>query len=252
MSPRSGSSVPAYEAVPAYESVSSWRQPEPEPVSPERAALIARIAARLTELGPGRLRVAIDGFTAAGKTSFGHELASAIRALGRPTLRACLDDFKKPWGEARELGYDRLSGEGYYRNAYDFRDARELLLAPAGPAGSGNVVLCARDPITGIDHRAATVAAPDDAVLIVDSVFAFRPEYDEFWDFRIWLEVGADLALARGIARDAEREGSPEEAEQLHRDRYHAAENLYLAEVDPVSRADVVIDNRDFACPRIL
>lgn len=236
----------------SHDSVSSWRQPEPQQASQQRTALIVAVAARVADLGTGRLRVAIDGFTAAGKTSFGHELASAVRALGRPTLRACLDDFKNPWSEARKLGYDRISGEGYYRNAYDFRAARELLLGPSGPAGSGNVVLCARDPLTGIDHRATTVFAPGDAILIVDSVFAFRPEYDEFWDFRIWLQVDPDLALARGIARDAEREGSPEEAERLHRDRYHAAETLYVAEVDPVSRADVVIDNRDFARPRVL
>jgi uridine kinase len=37
----------------------------------------------------------------------------------------------------------------------------------------------------------------------------------------------------------------------LHRDRYHAAELIYLAEADPASLADVLIDNRDFANPRI-
>ena len=89
------------------------------------------------------MRVAIDGLTGAGKTSFGHELAAALRALGRPTMRASMDDFKHPWRHAREHGYDRLSGEGYYRNAPDFSSARELLLRPAGPGGSGNVVLCA-------------------------------------------------------------------------------------------------------------
>ena len=92
--------------------------------------------------------VAVDGMTCAGKTSFGHELAAALRDLGRPTARASMDDFKNPWREARELGYDRLSGEGYYRNAYDFRSARDLLLAPAAPGGSGDLVLCAHDPLT--------------------------------------------------------------------------------------------------------
>jgi uridine kinase len=43
-----------------------------------------------------------------------------------------------------------------------------------------------------------------------------------------------------------------EEAARVHRDRYHAAVMIYLAEVRPPSRADLVIDNRDFANPRIL
>jgi uridine kinase len=196
------------------------------------------------------VRVAIDGLTAAGKTSFGHEVAAAIRRLGRPTLRASLDDFKNPWREAQELGYDRVSGAGYYRNAYDFRSARELLLRPAGPGESGRVALCAHDPLTGEDHRDQVVTAPHDAVLIIDSVFAFRPEYNDFWDYRIWLEADARTCRERGIARDTEREG-PQEAARLHRDRYHQAEQIYIAEVNPRDLADVIIDNRDFANPRI-
>jgi uridine kinase len=193
----------------------------------------------------------VDGRTGAGKTCFGHELAGALRALGRPTMRACFDDFKHPWRHAREHGYDRLSGEGYYRNAYDFAAARALLLEPAGPRGTGEVVLCGYDPLTGEDHRGTTITAPADAILIVDSVFAFRPQYNDCWEYRIWLEVDPDVALHRGVSRDTAREGI-EEAIRLHRDRYGVAERIYLAEVRPRGQADVVIENTDLACPRIV
>jgi uridine kinase len=237
--------------VQAFESVSTWRQPMPPPASAARTALIATVAGWITELGPGRLRVAVDGLTGAGKTSFGHELAAMLRGAGRPTTRASLDDFKHPWRHAREHGYDRVSGEGYYRNAYDFRSARDLLLGPAGPSGTGLVALCAFDPLTGEDHRDITVHAPPDAVLIVDSVFAFRPEYDDCWEYRIWLDVDPETALRRGIARDRATEGE-EESARVHRDRYHVAEAIYLAEVRPQARADVIIDNRDFSHPAII
>ena len=237
-------------AVQAFESVSTWRQPVPPPASAARAALIGDVAARVAGLGPGRLRVAVDGLTCAGKTSFSRELAAALRDLGWPTMRASMDDFKNPWREARALGYDRVSGEGYYRNAYDFRSARDLLLAPAAPGGSGDLVLCAHDPLTGEDHRDTVIAAPADAVLIVDSVFAFRPAYNDFWDYRIRLEVDAGLALRRGVARDTAMEGA-QEALRVHRDRYHAAEMIYLAEVGPKALADLIIDNSDFARPVI-
>jgi uridine kinase len=238
--------------VRAFESVSTWRQPEPVPLSEARTAVVTEVAERIHRIGAGRLRVAVDGFTASGKTSFGHELAAALRGLGRSTLRASFDDFKNTWREARELGYDRVSGNGYYRNAYDFESARTLLLAPAAADGSGTVVLCARDPLTGADQRSVTVQAPTDAVLVVDSVFAFRPEYNDCWDFRIWLDVDPEVSLARGIERDTDSEGGVDAATALHRDRYHAAMAIYLAEVDPQSLADVVIDNRDFPHPRIV
>jgi uridine kinase len=235
----------------AFESVSSWRQPIPPPASAIRTQLIEDLARRLVAIRPGRVRAIVDGYTASGKTSFAHELAGAVRQLGRPTLRATFDDFKKPWREAREQGYDRISGQGFYRNAPDFESARKLLLEPAGPDGSGVVVLCAHDPLTGDDHRRTTVAAPIDAVLIVDSVFGMRLEYDDLWDVRIWLEAPSELALARGIERDAAMYGAAE-AERIHRDRYHAAEQIYITEVGPHERADVVVDNTDYARPVVV
>jgi uridine kinase len=112
-------------------------------------------------------------------------------------------------------------------------------------------VLCAHDPLTGIDHRNVVIDAPPDAVLIVDSVFAFRSEYNRFWDYRIWLDVVSQLSLIRGIERDSGVEGR-EEATKLHRDRYRPAEAIYVAEVDPSAVADLVIDNSDFANPVVL
>lgn len=223
----------------------------PAPMSIARTRLLHDVATRVAALRPTRLRVVVDGHTASGKTSLGHELAASVRKLGRPTLRATFDDFKKPWSDARDQGYDRVSGDGYYRNAPDFTAARELLLEPSGPDGTGRVALCAHDPLTGADHRQLTVEAPLDAVLIVDSVFGMRPEYDDFWDLRIWLEVPQAIALARFIARDAETEGR-EAAERLHHQRYRVAEQIYVSEIDPRSRADIIIDNADVTHPVVV
>jgi hypothetical protein len=49
----------------------------------------------------------------------------------------------------------------------------------------------------------------------------------------------------------AAREGA-REARRVHRDRYHAAEMIYLAEVGPKSLADLIIDNSDFTRPVIV
>jgi len=223
----------------------------PGAISPVRSALLDELAALVSAIRPGRTRIVVDGLTGSGKTTFANELGTAIRNLDRPTLRATFDDFKKPWRDARDRGYDRVSGEGYYRNAPDFDSAIDMLIEPAGPAGSGVVSLCAHDPLTGADLRHVTIEAPPTAVLIVDSVFGMRPEYDSYWDLRIWLEVPVAVALARGVERDAETEGRAE-AERLHRERYHAAERIYLEEVDPRRRADVIVDNSDLGSPMLL
>lgn len=247
-----GCPAPGYaRQVDAFESVSTWRQPMPPPASSSRSDLLMRVAAEIVTRSNRRIRVAVDGRTAAGKTSFAHELAAAVRAFDRQTLRASLDDFKHPWPHASEHGYDRLSGDGYYRNAHDHESVRHLLLEPAGPSGSGRVALCAHDPLTGTDHRDVIVQARADAVLIVDTVFAFRPEWDDLWDYRIWLEISAVRSLSRGVARDSSRDGV-DEATHVHQDRYAVADAIYIAEVDPFSRADIVIDNHDWAAARVL
>src|SRR4029453_18972812 len=96
-------------------SASTWRQPWPPPINPGRSVVLGKIADRILARGSRRVRVAVDGRTAAGKTTLGHELARCLVDAGRVVLRASLDDFKRPWAEAHR--YDRVSGAGYYRKA---------------------------------------------------------------------------------------------------------------------------------------
>jgi uridine kinase len=126
-------------------SASTWQQPMPPSATPAREHLVGEVARLVVGCAPGRVRVAVDGYTAAGKTTFGHELATAVAGRGRPAFRASLDDFKRPWREAHL--YDRVSGEGYYRNAQDVEAVRRLLLDAAGRHGTGTVALCSIDPI---------------------------------------------------------------------------------------------------------
>ncbi len=93
---------------------------------------------------------------------------------------------------------------------------------------------------------------PWNGVLIVDGVFAYRPEINSYWDLRIWVEIDAELSVRRGIERDADLEGDAAAAEELHRDRYLAGELLYMNEIDPRSFVEVLIDNTDFDKPLLV
>ncbi|MFG1614434.1 uridine kinase [Nonomuraea wenchangensis] len=229
-------------------SVSTWQQPVPPPASAGRARLVAELAGRVLARGSGRLLVGLDGLTAAGKTSFGHELAAELAARGRTVMRATLDDFKRPWKD-RHL-YDRESGEGYYRNAYDYDTLKRVLLDPFRSPEAAECALCSIDPLTQVDHSATTTPLTADAVLVADGVFAFRPELDGYWDYRIWIDVDAELSVRRGAARDQDWAGAA--AEAVHRDRYLVAARVYLAEAGPMERADAIVDNTAFDSPRLI
>jgi uridine kinase len=56
--------------VRAFESVSTWRQEVPQATSRARREVIRALAGMVAARSPRRMRVAIDGYTAAGKTTF--------------------------------------------------------------------------------------------------------------------------------------------------------------------------------------
>ena len=99
-------------------------------------------------------------------------------------------------------------------------------------------MLCSIDPITQIDHSGERVPVPDRSILIVDGVFALRPELRDLWDIGVWLDVDPEVSELRATARDGEM-----------LERYRLSEHLYLAEARPRQVADIVIDNNDISAP---
>ncbi len=83
---------------------------------------------------PYPLRVALDGGTAAGKTTLANELVASIMALGRPALRIAIDDFHLPRAERWGRGAGAPSSLRYYEHAFDHIGIRAALL-PLGPDG---------------------------------------------------------------------------------------------------------------------
>jgi uridine kinase len=206
-------------------------------------ATIGELAARVLAVAADHpIRVAIDGRSAAGKTTLANELAAAVRAASaRTVIRAELDNFMKMVADRNAYPYD--SPESYYLDAWDYPAVRAGLLIPLGPGGD-------RRYRTGPLDRPR--AAADDAILLADGVFLQRPELDRFWDLRIYLDIGLEESLRRGVDRDRHWMGGAAEAERRYRTKYLPGEQRYLAEVRPHERAQIVVDTTDPARPRII
>ena len=66
-------------------------------MSDRRAEMIREVAHRIVALlRTAPIRVAVDGRTASGKTTFADELATAVEQAGRPVIRAQSDGFHRP------------------------------------------------------------------------------------------------------------------------------------------------------------
>ncbi len=208
-----------------------------------RERVVGRIADHLAARRPSHpLRVALDGISAAGKTTLAADLASALVARGRPTVRVSMDGFHHP--RARRYRRGRESAEGYYRDAYDLEAFARLVLEPLGPGGDRRYARAILD----LDRDEAVEAwaeADPDAVVLVDGTFLQRSELSGRFDEVIFVDAPYELARARGTLRDAERLGGIEEAGRLFDARYHAASRLYVSEVGPRSSATIVVANDD-------
>jgi uridine kinase len=210
--------------------------------------LVDGLAAATGQLSRSRARVliGIDGPDAAGKTTLADRLAQALPV---PVVRASIDGFHLP----RELRYRRgdLSGEGYYRDSYDYPALLDGCLRPFRD-GATRLTIASYDYRAGAPCPDGAVEVPARAVLVFDGVFLLRDTVRDLWTLSVYLRVSPAETLRRAIVRDLPLFGSVDETERRYGQRYLPGQALYRAEADPEATAHVVVDNEHPAAPTIV
>lgn len=195
------------------------------------------------------LRVAIDGVDAAGKTTLANELKPLLEAHGQTVIRASIDDFQRPRAARYRQGPD--SPQGYYEDAFDYAALRETLLLPLGPAGNRRYRRAVFDLRNDAPLATEEEQSPLDAVLLLDGVFLLRPELATLWDYRIFVHVDFEVALARALERDQPLFGTAEAVRSRYVLRYIPGQQLYLQRDQPQKRADVIVNNNHPSAPSL-
>jgi uridine kinase len=210
-----------------------------------RSEVIAALAEEiLHNYGKGRAIVAIDGMDGAGKTEFADALAAQLGIGHRAVFRASLDDFHNP--RAIRYARGRDSAEGFYRDSYNYETFKRVLVEPFRTGWIGSFVLKAFDLQRDAPFEQKWSSGPADALLVVDGIFANRPELKGLWNYSIWLEVDPDVASARQSLRD----GGSVEPLKADPKRYTDGQALYLEESKPRTTATAIINNNDLEHPK--
>jgi uridine kinase len=189
------------------------------------------------------VRVAIDGVDAAGKTTLADGLAALLVQQGRPVIRASIDGFHRPRAERHRQGAN--SPEGYYADSFDYDALRNILLQPLGSHGSLRLRRVIFDYRTDTPTPTEEELAPEDAILLFDGVFLLRPEINDRWDYRIFVEVPFAVTIERAVVRDRDQFGSAEATRERYEERYIPGQQIYLKSVDPLYRAQAIVHNED-------
>lgn len=216
------------------------------------AGVLRAVCDRIDALVLGHpVRVGVDGITAAGKTTFADTLATELERRGRRVIRVSLDGFHHLRSVRHRLG--PMSADGYYEDAYDFGAARRDLLDPLGPGGDRRYRAAVTDLAADIVLDDPPATADPDSVVVVDGSFLQKPDLRDGWDLVLYLRATFAAAERRGAVRDAAAFGvGVDAAREAFRTRYHAAQRRYLAECDPESGADIVVDVDDPTTPRLV
>ena len=202
------------------------------PVSPE--VLVAELSALLLSREPdSRLRVAIDGPSAAAPDRLADALVDPLRVGGRPAVRIDTADFLRPASLRLEFGRD--NADSFYAGWFDEAGLAREVLEPAGPGGSGRIVTRLWNAVTDRAAREPRRDLPPGAVLLVSGPLLLGGGLP--FDVTVHLEVSA-AALRRRTPAD-EQWTAP-------------AFQRYAEEVAPASFADVVVRVDDPRRPAVV
>lgn len=210
-----------------------------------RADIVTVLADVVTSLNVEHpTRVAIDGRSAAGKTTFADTLADAVRAQGREVLRASIDNFHRP-GHTWRSQRDEWTPQTYFEEGYDYTSFQSLLLQPLSPGGNRRCRTALFDAYHDVFWPEEWHTVSDHAVAIIDGVFLLRPELAGHWDYIIWLDIDMETMVERARSRDVAWVGSEDVVEDRYRRHWIPTHELYERLAMPQAQAHAVIDNRN-------
>ena len=222
----------------------------------DRDAVLNVVADRVCSVDCRRVLVGIDGRSGSGKSTFADELAAHLGQRGRSVIRSTTDSFHRPREE--RLARGTTSADGYYLDSHDLDRIATELLIPFRDGADQVLVAALDEPTNTACEETANVAT--DAVLVFDGLFLHRPEFAAAWDVSVYLDADErreaewlqylladlpDYVLERAVELDRR-------LNTARWPRYRHGWDLYIGDAAPHSRATVVVDNNDFAHPRLL
>jgi uridine kinase len=180
-------------------------------------AAVVRTVEQLPGVADRPVVVAVDGYSGAGKSTIAGRLADALHATV-----VHIDDF---YADLPDPVRWRLTpGHGVDRY-FDWTRLRDQALLPLHRGHTARFRCC--DWATGASLTATIREVPARPMIILEGVYAARPQLADHVDLTVLVKTPADVRADRIRRRD-----HPPHHQQWH-SRWHAAEALYFHTIRP-------------------
>lgn len=217
-----------------------------------RAELLDQLSKQIVQLFKQEpTLVAIDGRSAAGKTTLADELAAHMQQRGHHVLRSSIDDFHPPKHKYRS-GERRYTPSTYYAEGYDYAAFRNHVLEPLRQEGSRRCRLALWNSFHDIALPEQWTEASNDTILVVDGIFLLRPDLQHFWNYVVWLDIDWGIMLERAVKRDTAWVGDAALVLERYRTFWIPTHQLYEAEANPLRFAHLIVNNRNPLKPDVV
>ncbi len=207
-----------------------------------RYLMFSKIERDICNLGKSAV-IGINGVDTSGKTMFSKALHNYLKCKGYSTLLLHIDDFHNP----RSVRSIDNTPQGYIDNAFDLSRIVEILTEIRNGINRQIDLL---DLDTDTYSNTKELIADENTIVILEGVLLYRPPIDQFFSYRIFIDINFDEVIRRVMVRDVPKYG--QEILRRYKERYIPAQKIYLSKYSPKTKCDMVINNTDFNRPIIV
>ncbi|KEO84930.1 AAA family ATPase [Tumebacillus flagellatus] len=186
-----------------------------------------------------RVLIGLDGFSGSGKTTLVDTLRTELALYNLPLTVVHLDDLITERSKRYNSGFDEW--HEHYHLQWDAARIAETLFQ-SWARGDHQLPLDVYDSATGTVSL-QPLEVPPNGILLVEGVFLQRAEWRDFYDFLLYLDCPRSTRFQRVSTRGHQDPNDPARLAVYER-RYWAAEDHYLQTVQPLQRADLVLDSK--------
>ena len=193
------------------------------------------------------LVVGINGVDTSGKTTFTKELDRYLSKAGFKTQTILMDDFHNP-SEIRNREKDPVIS--YTNNAFDLAKIERELMKPIATGTIVDKELMLLDIAENKFINEKRYYIDKDTIVLFEGVLLYREPLDQYFNFRIFIDISFEEMLRRAIKRDGILFG--DKVIERYNNKYIPIQKQYLEKYNPKNISDVVVDNEDYLNPKIV